>query len=193
MADMRILFGAIVLFLIAGCLWTPISEEENKTVTTPGQPDVTVMNETTTPTQQETGNGQPETGSGQQVTEPTQDTKPTSVATSQADCSTLSPDCESCLAKKGCNWCKGTNACYYEGIVPTISSCSPNEWATTVPECKLVSDDKYCSEFTNCADCLSGSGCQWCIQGSVCAGESSSEKCFGGWMTESYQCNYASR
>jgi hypothetical protein len=119
---------------------------------------------------------------------------PASVATDQTDCSTMAHNCEACLAKQGCNWCKTTNACYYEGIVPTISSCHPNDWAKTVGECAGIVGGKDCSDVTNCADCLSGEGCQWCIQGSVCAPESTTDGCLGGWLTESYQCAaYGSR
>lgn len=114
-------------------------------------------------------------------------------ATSQNDCSTLSPNCETCLAKEGCQWCKTTNACYYEGIVPTISSCDPNDWAENENQCAGPPGGASCEEQTTCPACLSGSGCKWCIQGAICASESSSDECFGGWLSESYQCAYASR
>jgi hypothetical protein len=121
------------------------------------------------------------------------DDYPESTATSQDDCATMSPNCEACLAKDGCNWCKTTNACYYEGIVPTISSCYPGDWVDDVSSCAGPKGGDSCSQKTNCADCLSGSGCQWCIQGSVCSSQDTSEDCFGDWLIESYQCNFASR
>ncbi len=115
-------------------------------------------------------------------------------ATSQNDCATLSPNCEICVSQPGCNWCKTSNACFYEGIIPTISSCNPNDWAKTEQECQGPPGGASCEEQTNCAACLSGSGCKWCIDGSKCASADSAEKCAtGGWMTESFQCNYASR
>lgn len=114
-------------------------------------------------------------------------------ATSQNDCSTMSPNCETCIAQEGCQWCKTTNACYYEGIIDTISSCNPGDWAETEAECSGPPGGGNCGQQTNCVACLSGSGCAWCIEGSVCADASTNEECFGGWMTETYQCNYASR
>ncbi len=114
-------------------------------------------------------------------------------AKSQDDCSSLSPNCESCVAQSGCNWCKTTNGCYYEGIVPTISSCDPGDWAEEEIECQGPKGGSTCDEQTNCADCLSGSGCKWCIQGSVCKDATANADCFGGWLAESFQCNYASR
>jgi hypothetical protein len=74
-----------------------------------------------------------------------------------------------------------------------VSSCDPNNWATTANQCKIVPTGESCSQLTNCADCLAGEGCQWCIQGSKCASKTSAESCFGGWLENSYQCNYASR
>jgi hypothetical protein len=188
MSDMRLLFGILILSLfIAGCLWSPLSEDDEVTQTTDqiNQTQQTSANDTlpqdTTPI--------PDTKPDIPEPEPVPDT----VAKSQADCSTLAPDCGSCLAKEGCSWCKDTNACYYEGIVPTISSCNPNAWATNLNECKIVPAGESCSKITNCADCLSGTGCSWCIQGSLCSADSSQENCFGGWLENSYQCNYASR
>jgi len=114
-------------------------------------------------------------------------------AKSQDDCSSLSPNCESCVAQEGCSWCKTTNGCYYDGIVPTISSCDPGDWAEEEVQCQGPKGGSSCDEQTNCADCLSGSGCKWCIQGSVCKDANANADCFGGWLAESFQCNYASR
>lgn len=131
-------------------------------------------------------------GSGpteQEVTKPTK-----SVAHSQEDCATLSHNCGSCLEKSGCGWCKSTNSCLYgDSRGPRVSSCPSDQWAITSAECNVVEDDFDCYGITNCAECLSGSGCRWCIQGSICAPASSEATCFGGWLAESYQCNYASR
>ncbi|HID73158.1 TPA: hypothetical protein EYP38_04400 [Candidatus Micrarchaeota archaeon] len=118
----------------------------------------------------------------------------TSTAHSQEDCSMLAPNCESCLSKKNCGWCKESNSCHFgDSGGPETGSCKEDEWTVTVPGCSVVDDGESCSDLTNCVACLSGSGCTWCIQGSVCAPEGTSEECFGGWLQESYQCNYASR
>lgn len=188
---MRYLFGLLILTLIvAGCISQPATDFQAGGQAMPKQDAANAVNGT--------GVTVPANDSGTQAsaplqTDPQETTDYTSVATSQASCSTLSPDCASCLAKKGCAWCKGTNACYYEGIIPTISSCSPDSWATTVSECSVVPEGGSCSQFTNCASCLSGTGCNWCIQGSICKQDSTTDKCFGGWLNQSYQCNYASR
>lgn len=193
MADMRILFGMLLISLfITGCLWAPLSES-NETKTIPKKNEsITVAKPNATTNISEPSN---ETGNGKlETTNKTQDTKPNITATTQADCATLTPDCESCLAKQGCGWCKSSNSCFLgEESGPSVSSCSANDWATTVSECKIVTEEESCSKITNCADCLSGTGCKWCIQGSTCTSESSAADCFGGWMTKSYQCNYASR
>ncbi|MFH1394294.1 MAG: hypothetical protein ABII71_05485 [Candidatus Micrarchaeota archaeon] len=118
-----------------------------------------------------------------------------STAHSQEDCSMLAPNCESCLAKKNCGWCKESNSCHFgDESGPDTGSCKTDEWTVTVPGCSVVDAGESCSDLTNCVACLSGSGCTWCIEGSVCAPEGTSEKCLNnGWLTESYQCNYASR
>ncbi len=126
--------------------------------------------------------------------EPEEEMEYTDVATSQEECATMSPDCESCISKKNCGWCKDSNSCLYGSASgPNTGQCPSDEWAVTIAACSVVDEDESCSDLTNCADCLSGSGCKWCIQGALCASESSTESCFGDWMTESYQCNYASR
>jgi len=118
----------------------------------------------------------------------------TSTAHSQEDCSMLAPDCESCLAKKNCGWCKESNSCHYgDESGPETAPCKADEWAYDLNSCSVVDAGESCADLTNCVACLSGSGCQWCIQGSVCGPEGTSEECFGGWKTESYECNYASR
>jgi hypothetical protein len=71
-------------------------------------------------------------------------------------------------------------------VVPEPTPPAPKPPEPTVPA------DSGCSKITNCADCIN-SGCNWCIQGSVCAESGTADKCFGGWMVESYQCHYASR
>ncbi|MFH0884789.1 MAG: hypothetical protein V1861_03695 [Candidatus Micrarchaeota archaeon] len=116
-------------------------------------------------------------------------------ATSQQDCATLSQNCGICTAKANCGWCKSTNACYFgdvDGPAGDIT-CPSNEWTVTESGCLLASGGKTCESQTNCAFCLSGTGCQWCIQGSKCAPSGTSEQCFGGWLTQSFQCNFASR
>jgi hypothetical protein len=45
-----------------------------------------------------------------------------------------------------------------------------------------------CAEQFGCGNCLSGDGCKFCRQGAVCADVSSADDCFGGWLTEFYQC-----
>jgi hypothetical protein len=184
----------LMVGLLAGCCGMTAEESTYQApAVTPGDSNVTVQPNTTQ--EDET----PVPGADGTIIEappgpgPTDTDYPESIATSQNDCSTMAPNCDACLAKKGCNWCKTSNACYYEGIVPTISSCYPGDWVDSVEECAGPKGGSSCSEKTNCADCLSGSGCQWCIQGSVCSSEETTEDCFGGWLTESYQCNFASR
>ena len=116
------------------------------------------------------------------------------VAADQQDCSTMTADCGSCLAKSGCGWCKSSNSCLFGNADgPEYGQCNAADWAITESGCSVVESEDQCGEITNCASCLSGTGCKWCIQGSLCAGESSAESCFGDWLTESYQCNFASR
>jgi hypothetical protein len=116
-------------------------------------------------------------------------------AGSQQDCATLSPDCGSCLAKPGCGWCKATNACYLgdESGPAGDVTCATGEWTVTEAGCTIQASGKTCEDQYNCAFCLSGTGCKWCIQGARCAPAGSAEECFGGWLNQSYQCNYASR
>ncbi len=116
-------------------------------------------------------------------------------ASTQQDCATLSQNCGACVAKAGCGWCKFSNGCYLgdeEGPAGGVT-CPENDWSVTESGCSLESSGKKCEDQYNCAFCLSGTGCQWCIQGSKCAPAGTSEDCFGGWLTQSFQCNYASR
>ena len=118
-------------------------------------------------------------------------------ATSQQDCATLTSTCGACVSKPGCGWCKTTNACYFgdsSGPKDDID-CQPVEWATNEQGCKspTTTVGTTCEQQYNCAFCLSGTGCKWCIDGSKCRPTQSTEECFGGWLTVSYQCNYASR
>lgn len=193
---MRIVIVIVMAALLAGCCGMSSQEEQLY------QPSPAVAGDMNTTAGPEPLQQEPESpipgADGTIIEAPpgpgtTQTDYPESIATSQSDCSTISPNCEACLAKSGCNWCKTTNACYYQGIVPTISSCDPGDWVKTVADCAGPKGDTSCSEKTNCADCLSGSGCGWCIQGSVCAAQGTTQDCFGGWLTESYQCNFASR
>ncbi len=131
-------------------------------------------------------------GSGS-VTPPTGNEKP---ATSQQDCATLTPTCGTCIAIANCGWCKASNSCLYGNASgPLSGQCQPADWATTSVECEAPASPEgmTCGQQTNCAFCLSGSGCKWCIQGTKCVPADSTESCFGGWLTESFQCNYASR
>ncbi|MBN1170365.1 hypothetical protein JXA56_05040 [Candidatus Micrarchaeota archaeon] len=112
----------------------------------------------------------------------------------QNECSTLAPDCYSCVAKKGCGWCKTSNSCFSgTSAGPAVSSCEPADWAYDEIACQGPKGGKTCEAQYNCADCLTGAGCKWCIQGSLCASADSEMECFGGWLTESFRCNYASR
>lgn len=111
-------------------------------------------------------------------------------AQSQADCATLSPDCGSCLSKPGCGWCKSKNGCFFGG---KPSDCQPSDWTTSVGSCTAPVGNPSCSSQTNCPSCLSGSGCQWCIDGSKCTSVGSSDTCPSGYLSTSFQCNYATR
>jgi hypothetical protein len=123
------------------------------------------------------------------------DPKP-GVAYDQQDCATLSADCSSCVAKENCGWCKrDTAGCFYgdeDGPIGT-AKCAEVDWAYSLSSCQAPAGGGSCSDETNCADCLSGEGCKWCIQGSVCTDAKDGSECFGTWMTESFQCLYASR
>jgi len=118
-----------------------------------------------------------------------------SVAHSQEDCSVLTPNCESCLAKKNCGWCKESNSCHFGDESGSASApCKESEWAYDIDSCSVIDEGESCSDLTNCVACLSGTGCQWCIEGSVCAPEGTTQKCLNDkWLSESYECNYASR
>jgi hypothetical protein len=119
---------------------------------------------------------------------------PDEPAGAQEDCATMTPTCAACLAKPGCGWCKASNSCFAGNRSgPAVSSCPAAEWTTTESGCAAPAGGSSCAKQTNCASCLSGSGCKWCIQGSRCADASAQESCLGGWLTASYQCNYASR
>lgn len=134
--------------------------------------------------------GQP----GPEVIPAEQEEEETSVAHSQEDCAVLAHNCEACTAKAGCGWCKSSNSCLYgtdEG--PSTGQCPEESWGTRLDECSVVQEGDECYDITNCVSCMSGTGCKWCIQGSVCAPESAQDECFGGWLGETYQCNYASR
>ncbi len=120
----------------------------------------------------------------------------TNPAATQADCATLSPNCGSCISKPGCGWCKTSNSCFLgNSNGPSVGQCQPADWAVTDSECKAPTTTvgTTCAQQYNCAQCLSGSGCKWCIQGSKCTDSDSSEDCFGGWLNQSYQCNFAGR
>lgn len=181
---MKYLFGLLIIsLLIAGCVST-LTEEGAPTSakqigeSTPTGPATTANNTTNIPP----------------TTQPPATTKPSVPPSTQADCSSLAPTCDACVAKSGCGWCKDSNSCFAGTLNgPVVSSCPSADWAIDANSCELVQEGGSCSQFTNCADCLSGSGCNWCIQGSVCADENSNEDCFGGWMENSFQCNYASR
>jgi hypothetical protein len=181
----------LAAILLAGC--SSQQAAENKTVEQ--------KNETAPPAQNGTaqGTGQiieapPGPGPSDTTTAP-----PPSVGgtATQNECSTLSSGCGACIAKAGCGWCKSTNGCYTgDSSGPTADvQCQPGDWAVTEDECQAPTGTagSTCGEQPNCAFCLSGSGCKWCIQGTRCVPADSTDDCFGGWLTQSYQCNYASR
>jgi hypothetical protein len=110
----------------------------------------------------------------------------------QQECATLTPNCGSCIAKAGCGWCKSSSACFSgnaDGPAGDIQ-CQPADWATTEEECQAPSSPQgtKCAEQFGCGNCLSGEGCKFCRQGAVCADITSTDDCFGGWLTEFYQC-----
>jgi hypothetical protein len=192
--NMRIVLGLLLALILFGCV-SDSAETSGKTVQdsgvsdtgsadSPGQVDDNSMDKPDGPA------GIIDVKDSDEIID---DKKDGPAATSQNDCSSLSPNCETCVAQEGCQWCKTSNACYYEGIIPTISSCNPGDWAEDELSCQGPPGGGNCAEQTNCVACLSGSGCKWCIQGSICADEASNEDCFGGWMEETFQCNYASR
>ncbi len=183
--NMKLLAGIVLLLLIFGCTSEQPSVVEEKPP---------VQNDTMEEPVIETNDSVPgiiEVPDEEQVIE---DKKDAGIARSQDDCATLSPDCGSCVAREGCGWCKESQSCFFgneDG--PKVSSCSGSEWAYTLAACEGPKGGGTCDDQWNCADCLSGEGCQWCIQGAVCAPVDTTEDCFGGWMTQSFQCNYASR
>lgn len=191
---MRFVFALIVgCLLILGCFGTtPPEQQYNQT----GTEEVVNDSEIEEPEEEGQipgGEGTIiEAPSGPGGEEPPDYTGPP--ATSQEECATMTPDCESCISKTGCGWCKFSNSCLIgTSSGPSVSSCPPDQWTVSESGCSVVEEEEDCYDLTNCAFCLSGSGCKWCIQGSLCAPESSTEECFGDWLTESYQCNYASR
>jgi|GEM_PF-2479905 len=190
MRSFILLLGIMMLF---GCTAEAPAEETEQQQSTGGVIEAAEPEEAGGEVQDEQDEGIPGIIEVPTTEEIIEEKKSGPKATSQNDCSTMSPNCETCIAQEGCQWCKTTNACYYEGIIDTISSCYPGDWVETEAECAAPSGGGNCAEQTNCVACLSGSGCAWCIQGSVCADASTSEECFGGWMTETYECNYASR
>jgi len=119
---------------------------------------------------------------------------PQPVNPTQGDCSTLAPDCGSCVVKAGCGWCKSSNSCLAGTASGAVSApCAASDWAASPDQCSGPVGGASCSAQTNCASCLSGAGCKWCIQGSICTDASNQDKCLGGWLSQSYQCNLASR
>ncbi len=115
----------------------------------------------------------------------------------QAGCATLTPNCGACIAVAGCGWCKTSNSCLSgDASGPTSGQCQPTDWAVTTDQCQAPTTTMGttdCASQYNCAFCLSGSGCKWCIQGARCADANATDSCLGGWLNQSYQCNYASR
>ena len=193
---MKIIFlGLIVaVLLIAGCTSNPTPKNENVTnESMMGEKNVTANG--TVPTVKGGEGTIIEAPSGTTPTEPNGNTP--STGTTQQDCSTLAASCDQCVAKAGCGWCKTSNGCY-KGDANGPSgdvNCQPADWAATEEKCKAptTTAGTKCSEQPNCAFCLSGTGCKWCIQGAKCVDANSNEECFGGYMTKSFQCNFASR
>ncbi|HSB46736.1 MAG TPA: hypothetical protein VLD37_01895 [Candidatus Bilamarchaeum sp.] len=129
----------------------------------------------------------------------TQPPPPSGGTATQADCATMTPNCGACIEKAGCGWCKTSNGCYRgdaSGPAGDIQ-CQPADWAVTSQACEAPSSPvgSTCAEQYNCAHCLTGSGCKWCIDGSRCVDSSNTDVCPNGlgWLTQSYQCNLASR
>jgi hypothetical protein len=192
--NMRLLFGIVLLsLLLFGCAQEGQPAEEQ----TSEQP-VVEENETVeveeVQAEEETEDEVPgiiEVPDKEDVIEQKEDSGP---AGDQQDCATMSADCESCIAKQGCGWCKTSNSCFIGNEAgPSVSTCEPGDWTFDVSQCEGPKGGGTCEAQYNCADCLTGTGCKWCIQGSVCVSADSTEECFGGWLTESFRCNYASR
>jgi hypothetical protein len=109
----------------------------------------------------------------------------------QVNCATLTPDCGSCIAVAGCGWCKTSNSCLSgDASGPASGQCPQADWAVTAQACQAPSSPQGtdCAQQVGCGSCLSGSGCKFCRQGAVCADSSSTEDCFGGWITNYYVC-----
>ncbi len=175
--------------LLAGCcgIGNPLAPQPSQGGYTPGgetQPNQTA--DQNPPPQNDT---QPQNQSGGNTYTP-----PEEPAGSQVDCATMTATCGACIAKPGCGWCKGSNSCFSgNSSGPAVSSCPSADWTTVESGCVAPAGGSACSKQTNCASCLSGTACKWCIQGSKCADASVQDSCLGGWLTVSYQCNYASR
>lgn len=181
---MKIIIGLGLLLLLFGCLGEESKESPIKTIEEK-QPQEQVK---------EPAKEVPGILEVPKESEIIQDKKDAGIAKTQADCATLSPNCGTCTAREGCGWCKSSNSCFLgDENGPKVSSCEPDDWTYYENHCDGPKGGGNCEEQWNCADCLTGSGCKWCIQGAVCANEDSNKECFGGWMTQSFQCNYASR
>ncbi len=178
---------AFAAILLAGCFGTaPAAPQANNTTAPPaannttGQmPALPGSNVTPPPP---SGTGGPSPAPSQQGTAPS----------SQVDCATLTPDCGSCIAKAGCGWCKSASACYSgnaSGPSGTLK-CQPADWAVTSDQCQAPTSPQgtSCSQQVGCGNCLSGSGCKFCRQGAICTDASSTQDCFGGWITNYYVC-----
>lgn len=194
---MRILIGLLLIgLLLFGCASEQPESAAPKIVGESGQQETVQENETgaNDTTVKDDVPGILEVPDTEDIVEDKKDGPP---ARDQNDCSTLSPNCETCVAQAGCGWCKSRNGCFFgdeAGPAPGIADCPAADWAYDEQACQGSKGGISCEENWNCADCLSGSGCMWCIDGSRCASEGTTEECkVGGWLKESFQCNYASR
>jgi hypothetical protein len=195
---MRVVFGILLAIMLFGCV-SDSPESSAKTVeeNTSAEPEESTGQETNESVEEDEPEdsvpGIIDVKDPEDIVEDKKDGPP---AVSQDDCSTLSPNCETCIAQAGCGWCKSRNGCFFgdsSGPAGTVD-CPSEDWAYSELECQGPKGGTLCEENWNCADCLSGSGCKWCIDGSRCASAGSTENCAtGGWLTESFQCNYASR
>lgn len=188
---MKVLIGILLLSLLFfGCAQqeAPANETLNNT---PAEEPQQEQVEETQPVEEESVTGIIEVPDKEEVIEQKESSGP---AGDQQDCATMSADCESCIAKQGCGWCKTSNSCFIGTEAgPSVSSCEPADWTFDASACEGPKGGGTCEAQYNCADCLTGTGCKWCIQGSTCVSADSTEECFGGWLTESFRCNYASR
>jgi hypothetical protein len=193
--NMRIVLGFLLMLILFGCV-SDSAETSGKVVqdTEPSDSSEAVDETDSTDESDDTVPGIMDVKDTDEIIE---DKKDGPVATSQNDCSTLSPNCETCVAQSGCGWCKSRNGCFFgdaSGPAAGIADCPAADWAYDEQACQGSKGGISCEENWNCADCLSGSGCMWCIDGSKCASEGTSDECkVGGWLKESFQCNYASR